>query len=146
MKFESQVKRLFIATDSCDWETVKEVFCDKVELDYSSLSGQPAAELKASDIIDSWKGLLPGFTHTHHQIGNILSVEKDGLASVFCYGTATHYLENEAGNIWTVVGTYDLDLVEEKGTWRISKMKFNFKYQDGNTNLPQAAMEALKEA
>ena len=66
-------------------------------------------------------------------------------ATVFCYGTATHYLSDDAGNVWTVVGTYDFDLEEkDSGAWKISSMKFNFKYQDGNTSLPQKAMAQLK--
>lgn len=142
---EEQVKRLFIATDSKDWETVIDVFADEVELDYSSMSGQPAALLKPGNIVDAWKTILPGFTWTRHQLGNILSTKEDKHASVFCYGTATHYLENEKGHLWTVVGTYDLDLTLVEDGWKIHKMKFNFKYQDGNLNLPQLAMDTLKK-
>jgi len=37
--------------------------------------GQPA-NLTSGQIIDSWKGLLPGFDKTHHQLGNYL-IETD---------------------------------------------------------------------
>jgi len=140
---EAQVKKLFIATDACDWDSVKSIFAESLELDYSSMNGQPAAFLKAEDVIEGWKTILPGFTHTHHQVGNVIVKAQESTASVFCYGTATHYLEDENGNVWTVVGSYDFDL-EKQDEWRITKMKFNFKYQDGNTFLPQLAMEALK--
>ncbi|MNC50682.1 hypothetical protein D3C75_999400 [compost metagenome] len=63
---------------------------------------------------------------------------KQPEATVFCYGTATHYLEHKDGNVWTVVGSYDFDLNETDGGWRIVRMKFNFKYQDGNTGLLEA--------
>lgn len=141
---EMQVKRLFIATDARDWESLKTIFADEVELDYSSMNGQPAACIKAEDILAGWQTILPGFTHTHHQIGNMISTSRGDEASVFCYGTATHYLENEQDSIWTVVGSYDFDLKEITGRWVVTKMKFNFKYQEGNTNLPQLAIEALK--
>ena len=65
-------------------------------------------------------------------------------AAVFCYGTATHYLEDESGNLWTVVGSYDFELTSNDGQWTIDVMKFNFKYQYGNTFLPEKAMNSLK--
>ncbi|MEM8895814.1 MAG: hypothetical protein AAGC88_14630, partial [Bacteroidota bacterium] len=49
---------------------------------------------------------------------------------------STHYLEDESGNLWTVVGSYDFELTSNDGQWTIDAMKFNFKYQDGNTSLP----------
>jgi hypothetical protein len=59
--------------------------------------------------------------------------------------TATHYLENESGkNIWTVVGSYDLVLKVVNKSWRITNMKFNLKYIDGNNDLPKMAQEKLK--
>lgn len=59
-------------------------------------------------------------------------------ATVFCYGTATHYLEHKDGNVWTVVGSYNFNLKETGSVWRIARMKFNYKYQDGNTGLHEA--------
>ena len=141
-KIKEQVTRLFIAVDECDWDTVRECFADEVELDYSSMNGQPAAVLKADDIIEGWKQVPPGFTHTHHQIGNVIATSSDQEGSLFCYGTASHYLENKKGNVWTVVGSYDIDLKFIDGNWKITKHKFNFKYQDGNGDLPNMAMEA----
>ena len=72
--------------------------------------------------------------------------EKAEKAHVFCYGTASHYLSDENGSVWTVVGTYDIDLqLSDEGDWNIISLTFNFKYQDGNTSLPVKAMESLKK-
>lgn len=139
------VIQLFIATDSQDWSQVEKVFDRKVILDYSSMNGNPATELAAQDIIASWKTVLPGFDHTHHQLGNFQSSLNGNSAHVFCYGTTTHYLEDEKGNVWIVVGSYDFDLIKDQNqAWRITSMKFNFKYMDGNTSLPEKAMNYLK--
>jgi hypothetical protein len=108
------------------------------------MSGQPATILSPEDIVNAWKTILPGFTHTHHQLGNIITAKEENTASVFCYGTASHFLENDDKNLWIVVGSYDFDLVKVNHYWRISKMKFNFKFQGGNFDLPQLAMDALK--
>lgn len=139
------VVSLFVATDQHDWEAVMKVFADEVNLDYSSMSGNPAQVLSPTQIVDSWKGILPGFEFTHHQIGNIMVSGNGDQAHVFCYGTASHFLKDEQGDLWVVVGSYDFNLTRvEKESWKIKSMKFNFKFQDGNTALPQKAIEKLK--
>ncbi len=135
------ITELFVATDTRDWQKVEQIFADQVVLDYSSMNGNPAVELSPSQITGAWKGILPGFESTHHQIGNFITKVDENKASVFVYGTATHYLSDDQGSVWTVVGSYDFDLIKTDNKWRISSMKFNFKYQDGNTSLPEKAIE-----
>lgn len=140
------VTNIFIGADERDWDLIATAFDNKVLLDYSSLTGNPAAILPAADIIASWKAIFPGFKNTHHQVGNFKVIQKDKEATVFCYGTATHYLPNDSKNdLWTVVGTYDFHLVYKNGQWKTDRMQFNFKYQDGNTGLPQLAIEKAKQ-
>jgi len=141
---KSTVNQLFIATDAQNWSGVEALFANEVHLDYASMSGQPASQLQPKQITAAWKMVLPGFTHTHHQIGNFTITIKDDQAHVFCYGTATHYLEHKNGNIWTVVGSYDFDLERGDGHWKITAMTFNYKYQDGNTQLVQEAINQVK--
>lgn len=142
---QETVNYLFVNTDDRNWTNVENIFASEVILDYSSMNGQPAAILTPQQITNAWKTILPGFKFTHHQTGNFLVNENDKTATVFCYGTATHYLENEKGNLWTVVGSYNFDLVKDNKSWKISKMKFNYKYQTGNTSLPSLAIEKLKK-
>lgn len=146
------VAGLFVATDNKEWDIVETIFADKVELDYSSMNGNPAVELSPTQITDAWKTILPGFTHTHHQVGNLITKVNEDVAEVFCYGTATHYLEDaflpegkKGENVWTVVGSYNFELQQLGDKWRVTKMKFNYKYQDGNTRLPAKAMEIVKQ-
>jgi len=137
------VKQLFVATDQKQWDKVENCFAKEVLLDYSSM-GNPAATLTPKQITDAWKTILPGFTHTHHQIGNFLESTDGKKINLFAYGTSSHYLEDKDGNIWTVVGTYNFTLIKEDKQWKVSKMKFNMKYQDGNLSLPQKAIEIVK--
>ena len=139
------VSQLFIATDNREWHNVEAIFATLVELDYSSMNGNPAVTLSPQQITSSWKTILPGFAHTHHQLGNFITKVNGAKAEVFCYGTATHYLEDNEGNVWTVVGSYNFELHQLNKQWKIAKMKFNYKYQDGNTKLPGKAIEKLKQ-
>lgn len=139
------VLTMFKATDERNWETVKNTFANTVELDYSSMTGDPKQNLKPKDIITSWKSVLPGFTQTHHQLGNIISRIEEEKANLTAYGTATHYLQDKNGSVWTVVGTYDFELAKQESEWKINKMVFNYKYQDGNTDLVNKAIKKLKD-
>lgn len=139
------VTQLFIATDAKDWSQIENIFSSEVTLDYSSMNGNPAIQMTPGAIIELWQGILPGFSSTHHQLGNFQTVINDNKAHIFCYGTAIHYLEDENGSVWTVVGSYDFDLFQANdNSWKISSMTFNFKYMDGNASLPEKAMNNLK--
>ena len=142
---QQAVTALFVATDERDWSQVDQLFADEVLLDYSSMSGSPAATLTPEQIITAWKGILPGFQSTHHQVGNFMTKVEGKRAEVFCYGTASHYLPEAGGDLWLVVGTYNFELSATGGSWEITSMKFNFKYQNGNTSLPGKAMENTKD-
>ena len=142
-RINQAVVQLFVATDQNNWEAVEGCFAEKVRLDYSSMGSNPAAVISPKEITSAWKGILPGFSQTHHQLGNFITTVNGSSAHVFCYGTATHYLEDEAGNIWTVVGSYDFDLEQQGEHWNITSMTFNFKYQDGNTSLAQKAIDKI---
>ena len=143
---QDRIHQLFIATDQGDWSSVEASFAAEVVLDYSSMTQVPAQVLKPNEISTQWKSILPGFEHTHHQVGNFISKkEEESAAHAFCYGIASHYLTHPEGNTWTVVGEYDFDLVKnEEGDWKVSKMTFHYKYQEGNVKLPAAAIENAK--
>ena len=139
------VQNIFRGADECNWQQVRNAFASLVLLDYTSMNGGEPATLTPQQITDAWQQVFPGFDTTHHQLGNFDIHVSDNEATVFCYGTATHYLPNENGNVWTVIGTYDFHLKKEEDTWKVDKMTFHFKYQDGNTNLPKLAMYKAKE-
>ncbi len=139
------VIRLFVLTDNRDWEGVELQFADQVNLNYSSMTGNPAALVTPAQITDGWKTVLPGFTFTQHQIGNFLLTQNADSAHIFCYGTATHGINDVEDGIWTVYGSYDFDLEYVQGTWKITSMTFNYNGQSGNTMLVQQAIINAKQ-
>lgn len=141
-EIKETILKVFVYTDEKKWDELQNVFTEIVILDYSSFKGNAASELTPKQIADAWSGFLPLFNSTHHQVSNFLIDENENNATAFCYGTATHYFPNESGNnVWTVVGTYDFDLEKIDSEWKVKTMKFNFKYQDGNTDLPKLVQE-----
>ncbi|HWK07799.1 MAG TPA: nuclear transport factor 2 family protein [Puia sp.] len=137
LKIIETVQTIFIGADERDWEVCGSALAETVHLDYTSLAGGEPADLPAEKILESWKAFLPKFKATHHQLGNFVVHEESDSATVFFYGTATHYFPNESGrNIWTVVGTYDAKLEKRGADWKVRALKLNLKYVDGNTELP----------
>lgn len=139
------IVQLFVGVDQRNWELASQSFAPEVLLDYSSMGGGAAQTLSPQKIMASWQAVLPGFEYTHHQLGNFLIQMSGEIAQVSCYGTATHYLSEQAEQeVWAVIGTYDFTLQKDAEQWKIHQMKFNFKYQSGNTQLLALAQERVK--
>ena len=140
---EQLVTQVFTSTDNHDWESLKSCFTNLFVLDYESMSNQPAVQISPEQLADSWSSLLPGFDSTHHQIGNIIVKETDSGYHVSCYGTATHFIENENPQVWTVYGTYDFNIRKSKDAFKIYRMTFNYKFQTGNLGLASIASSRI---
>ncbi len=128
--------RYFAAVDGCNWEELLRLMTNPFHLDYSSFGAGDPADLDPVSVIAGWKQMLPGFEHTHHQIGNLDIEADDREARVKCYGTATHQI---ADRTWTVIGTYEKTLRRDDTAWKVSGSRFVFRHQMGATDLPAEA-------
>ncbi|HEX8576706.1 MAG TPA: nuclear transport factor 2 family protein [Flavobacterium sp.] len=139
-KMEKQIKQtisdVFNGADERNWKKVQNAMAENVLLDYSSLSGNPEAILPSKQIVATWKAFLPGFDRTRHQLSNFQIKQKGNMASVHFDGKADHFISKE---IWTVEGNYDAEVAKTNNQWVVTKLKFNFLKQSGNTNLPSQA-------
>jgi len=140
-KIIQAVSAVFSGADERDWKKVQNAMAENVLLDYSSLSGIAAATLPSNQIIETWKGFLPGFDRTHHQLSNFQIIKQGSTAKINCNGKAEHFIDND---VWTVEGTYDAEVAKTNNRWVITRLKFNLSKQSGNTNLPARAVERLK--
>jgi SnoaL-like domain len=113
------VNSIGINADRRNWGVLSQAFAGEVLLDYSSM-GSPVEKLKPAEIIIRWKALLPGFKMTQHIITNHRVTITGDEAECFSYVVATHYLPNQLGKLTATL-------------------------VDGNTELPQMAMEAVKK-
>ncbi|HWR25614.1 MAG TPA: nuclear transport factor 2 family protein [Methanosarcina sp.] len=139
------VNSIGIYADRHNWDKLSQAFAFEVLLDYSSM-GAPAEKLKPPEIITRWKALLPGFKMTQHVITNHRVTITGDEAECFSYVVATHYLPNpSAKNIWLVMGYYEHHLIRTSAGWKIDRMKLTATLIDGNTQLPQMAMETVKK-
>ncbi|WP_163508179.1 nuclear transport factor 2 family protein [Fodinicola acaciae] len=126
--------RLLHAIDSVDWPTVRACFTDKVHIDYTSLFGGEPETLAADELVERWRGLLPGFDATQHLTGPVL-VDADGRLDT--HVRSFHVLD---GDIWAVHGHYSGQLRDG----RIASLTLTLFYQEGNRSLPVTAGERAK--
>lgn len=139
------INSFFISVDTHQWEKVENSLTDTVLLDYKSMNGKEPSVEKRKDIVESWKNFLPGFDSTHHQLGNYLISSTGERIQIFLYVTASHYLKNETeDNLWQVVGSYNIEIIADENTFKISEFRFNFKFSTGNEKLTELAGDRIK--
>ena len=140
------VNGIAMAADKHDWKTCRQYFTDIPFIDYSSLSGQAGATIKADELVKNWEGFLPKFRLTQHFITNHQIGISGDRATCFSYVHAIHYLPySQGGDLWSVYGTYNHELVKTQDGWKVSSMTFNLLYQEGNKALPVIAANQPNE-
>jgi hypothetical protein len=136
----STVTAIFNGADERNWLKVQQAMAENVYLDYSSLSGNPAASIPAEQIVNAWKSFLPGFDRTHHQLSNFSVTVEEDTATIHFDGKADHFIDQDS---WTVEGSYDATAVKENGQWHVSRLKLNLLRQSGDLSLPGKAAERI---
>jgi hypothetical protein len=167
---------MLLAIDELDWPGVRRAFADRVRVDYESLSGAAPAEVEADALIESWRGLLPGFDATQHITGPVVVDDTgpdEALARTSVRGY--HWI---AGEEWMVAGRYTMTLrrvidlplrasgsasvhgsdetrrrfgevaesVGVRGDWRIISITLTVARQTGVLSLPDTARERAQSA
>ncbi|NRB02930.1 MAG: nuclear transport factor 2 family protein [Rhodobacteraceae bacterium] len=147
VEITNSVSRFFASVDRCDWPAVQALMTEQFHVDYSSYGGGPASEVSPEGLTAAWAGFLPYFDSVHHQIGNLIVEQNGDTAEVRCHGMASHFIaEHPGGDLQFVVGTYDLELKRDGADWKLSSMRFNFKYASGNQTLAAEAQRRAAEA
>lgn len=144
LEITNTVSRFFADVDRYDWDGVRMCMTDPFHVDYSSYTGVEPTDVSPVDLTGSWAAVLPHYDSVHHQIGNLIVEADEDTASVQCHGMSTHFIaDHPGGDLEFIVGTYDLSLIRRDGAWKLSGMRFNFKYASGNQTL---AAEAQRRA
>jgi hypothetical protein len=135
--------------DLRDWDAVRSGFSEKVAVDYSSLNGSPGNTVSSTDLVASWRGLLPGFTRTQHTIGVPRIDVRGDQAVAQAPFVAWHFLETTpapaGGTSWVVGGRYEWGLRREAAGWRITRLTLHGAWQDGNRELPALASRRVAD-
>lgn len=131
------------AVDSKQWHTAKRQFAPQVYADYSSLTGQPGANIQADILVDNWASML-GKVNTHHQLSNFAIELKGDRAQAFSHVYASHSAPGVTG-YWDVFGQYQHQLEKRDGQWKIHSITLDTRGQKGNLNFFQDLARASEK-
>ena len=137
---EDVVVKMFVATDERDWPTLESCFTDPFVLDMTSMVGGAPATMTPRQVAAAWAEGFKSLSHVHHQVGNFRTAISGSTATVRCYGIALHHRSDISAEEKSrrFVGTYELDFSATDRGWRISRLRFNLKFIDGNLALEKA--------
>lgn len=128
------------AIDTLDRGGVRDAFADHVRTDYTSLFGGEIQEQPVNDLLAGWWSLLPGFDATQHLTGPFAVDINGNRAAARCAVTATHRLGE---GTWVVGGHYQINLIHQERDWVIEALTLETAFVDGDTNLPEQALERV---
>lgn len=129
--------------DLGDWPGYRSCFTDKLLVDFERLTGQPVVLVDADDWT-RFAELILSPVRRHHVYTNF-HVDLDGeAASGLWYMTARHWKATDLGaSIYNQYGWYKADFVRQNGEWKMSYVKHDFQWVDGNNALFDMAEPAL---
>ena len=125
------------ALDIGDWPAYRSCMSNPVLIDFERLTGQPPVVVDA----DLWTELARLFQtplRRHHTYSNI-SIEIDGDgAEALVYMTARHWRANDLGTAGNYqYGWYNFSLRHRDSDWRMTRVKHDFQWVDGNQGVVQ---------
>lgn len=119
------VNGVAIHADLRQWDALRQLYADRVAIDYTSFVGGSPAEVAADDLIEGWKSGLGRYRATHHLLGNHCVTVEGETAEALVYVQATHWLPQPNGDsTWTVHGHYGYTLRQLAGRWQITQHTF----------------------
>src|SRR5919106_3037657 len=75
--------KLGLLVDAREWEALRRLFTDPVEVDYTSLNGGEPQSPSPSDLVDDWRRALEALVSTQHLIaGQVVELEGDRATCV----------------------------------------------------------------
>ena len=123
------VNQMALAADLHDWILCRRCFADEVIVDYTSMTGGESATIPADALIESWQGLLPGFTATQHLIGtHAVNIHEDS-AECQSHFQAMHLLDDEQ---WILGGHYHHRLQRTGESWQITAITMTALWSTGD--------------
>lgn len=133
--------RMLHALDLRDWQGVRDAFADRLDIDYSSLSGAPPARVESDEQIGTWRSFVGAFDATQHMTGAFVTSEgRDGEVHAHTHVRGYHRIAGApGGDTWMVAGHYEVRLAHRRTGWKIVGLTLKVLYQEGNLELPKLA-------
>ena len=132
------VSSIPLAVDRAAYDLAEDAFAPEIIIDYTSLWGGEPSVMTPSELMTAWRGIVPGFDATWHELGE-LSVTIDGdRATATAFVDGRHWIGDD---LWRPVGDYIWDVRKLHGEWKVTRMIFSMTEEIGDRTLATRAME-----
>jgi hypothetical protein len=122
--------------DMRNFEAVEPLFADPVVIDYTSLWGGEPASQTPRELMTAWRGIVPGFDATWHEISDLKVQVSGDTATASSNVDGRHWLGEK---VWRPIGRYDFKLAKQQGRWRVTHMTLTVTREEGDRALVQQA-------
>jgi SnoaL-like domain len=127
------------AVDRKDWTQTLGYFDEEVDVDFTSLGGQPGRIPKAG-LVGNWKAALTAEKQSFHLRGDSVVKITGDSATMLSHGYAWNRLTTRKTNdLWEVWGVYEHRFIRTDGIWKINGLKFVKTYERGDPSVRAAA-------
>jgi hypothetical protein len=135
--------KLGLLVDAREWQALRSLFTDPVEVDYTALNGGEPQSPRPSDLVDGWRRALEPLASTQHLIaGHVIELDGD-RATCAANVQATHVLASAIGDpTFTLGGRYDIALRRTQEGWRMCGLTLTVQWASGNRSVMTDASEA----
>lgn len=140
-KIISVVSSIPLAVDLAAYDLAEKAFAPKVVIDYTSLWGGQPNTMTPAELMTAWRGIVPGFSATWHELSNVKATVNGNKASATAFVDGRHWLD---GQLWRPVGNYNWDLEKLGGQWKVTRMQFAMTQEIGSRDVATKAMEVAK--
>lgn len=138
----SIVSSIPLAVDLAAYDLAEQAFAPSIVIDYTSLWGGEPQTMTPQDLMDAWRGIVPGFTATWHELSNVQAVVTGDRAQASAFVDGRHWLDEA---LWRPVGHYLWELERRNGRWMVTSMTFQMTEEFGDRTLAQRAMERVAQ-
>jgi fermentation-respiration switch protein FrsA (DUF1100 family) len=138
----SVVSSIPLAVDLANYDLAERAFAAEIVVDYTSLWGGEAQRMSPPELMAAWRGIVPGFDATRHEIADVSVALAGDAAHASAFVDGRHFL---GGEVWRPVGTYDWRLRRIDGVWKVTHMTFTVTQEIGARALAEEAMERAKK-
>jgi hypothetical protein len=140
-KVISVVSSIPLAVDLAAYDLAEKAFAPTVVIDYTSLWGGQPNSMKPAELMTAWKGIVPGFDATLHDLSSVKASVTGNKATATAFVDARHWLGSQT---WRVVGNYNWDLEKLSGQWKVTRMQLVMTQETGSRDVATKAMEVAK--
>ena len=132
------VSSIPLAVDRAAYDLAERAFAPEVIIDYTSLWGGEPATMTPADLMTAWRGIVPGFDATWHELGPVTVDLEGDTATATAFVDGRHWIGDA---LWRPVGNYHWDIAQIEGEWRVTRMVFEMMQEIGDRALAAEAME-----